>query len=212
MSMDKDDMDKDDPTLDFNDEKDFKNVLTKGPWVIFGQYLTVRPWLPNFLTAQDEVESQVVEVWLHGLSKGHYSTSILQAIRLAIGPMVKTDDNMENASRGWFNVLNENHRGDGMAKSVMEKERITEKDKGKENRGKTSSKNLASHRKKGVNLKGNGLEHEVNEFVVKVNDLIVVVSITDQAALGWAPIDFATFVPSPSTMLDKPSLEILYLY
>ncbi|MBA0550712.1 hypothetical protein Golob_021635 [Gossypium lobatum] len=53
-------MDKDDPTLDFNDEEDFKNVLTKGPWVIFGQYLTVRHWLPNFSMAQDEVESQVV--------------------------------------------------------------------------------------------------------------------------------------------------------
>ncbi|MBA0849757.1 hypothetical protein Goshw_020312 [Gossypium schwendimanii] len=167
--------------VQFNDEEDFKNVLTKGPWVIFGQYLTVRPWLPNFSTAQDEVESQVVYVWLHGLSKGYYSTSILQAIRLAIGPMVKIDDNMENASRGrfrrkgretnanrgknqgksvggsMFNVLNENHRGDGMAESVMEKERITEKDKGKENRGKTSSKKLASHRKKRVNLKGNGL-------------------------------------------------------
>ncbi|MBA0759840.1 hypothetical protein Gotri_022657 [Gossypium trilobum] len=88
----------------FNDEEDFKNVLTKGPWVIFGQYLTVRPWLPNFSMAQDEVESQVVWVWLHGLSKWYYSTSILQAIHQAIGPMVKTDDNMENASRGRFDL------------------------------------------------------------------------------------------------------------
>ncbi|PPR94548.1 hypothetical protein GOBAR_AA26120 [Gossypium barbadense] len=30
-----------------------------------------------------------------------------------------------------FNVLNKNHGGDDMAESVMEKERITEKDKGK---------------------------------------------------------------------------------
>ncbi|MBA0706136.1 hypothetical protein Golax_018265 [Gossypium laxum] len=119
--------------VQFNDEEDFKNVLTKGPWVIFGQYLTVRPWLPNFSTAQDERRKGRETNANRGKNQGK-----------SIG-----------GSR--FNVLNENHRGDGMAESVMEKERITEKDKGKENRGKTSSKKLASHRKKGVNLKGNGL-------------------------------------------------------
>ncbi|MBA0792766.1 hypothetical protein Gohar_017238 [Gossypium harknessii] len=126
--------------VQFNDEEDFKNVLTKGPWVIFGQYLTVRPWLPNFSTAQDEVESQVV--WRR---KGRETNA----------NRGKNQGKSIGGSR--FNVLNENHRGDGMAESVMEKERTTEKDKGKENRGKISSKKLASRRKKGVNLKGNGL-------------------------------------------------------
>ncbi|PPD84316.1 hypothetical protein GOBAR_DD18754 [Gossypium barbadense] len=39
----------------FNDEEDYYKVLTNGPWVIFGQYLTVRPWSPDFLMVQDEV-------------------------------------------------------------------------------------------------------------------------------------------------------------
>ncbi|XP_016706938.2 uncharacterized protein [Gossypium hirsutum] len=111
--------------VQFNDEEDVKNVLTKGPWVIFGQYLTVRPWLSNFSTTQDEVESQVVWMWLHGLSKRYYSTFILQAIRQAIGPMVKTDDNMENASRGRIK-----HRSRWKKTSLVHRHRINRTYKG----------------------------------------------------------------------------------
>ncbi|MBA0583592.1 hypothetical protein Gorai_014443 [Gossypium raimondii] len=53
----------------FSEEDDYNKVLTNGPWVIFGQYLTIRPWTPDFLTTQDEVGIQVVWVWLPGLSK-----------------------------------------------------------------------------------------------------------------------------------------------
>lgn len=28
----------------FNDEDDYNDILIKGSWVIFGQYLTMRPW------------------------------------------------------------------------------------------------------------------------------------------------------------------------
>nr|KJB23400.1 hypothetical protein B456_004G096300 [Gossypium raimondii] len=38
----------------FSEEDDYNKVLTNGPWVIFGQYLTIRPWTPDFLTTQDE--------------------------------------------------------------------------------------------------------------------------------------------------------------
>ncbi|MBA0726213.1 hypothetical protein Golax_002055 [Gossypium laxum] len=35
----------------FNDEEDYNNVLTSGPWVILGQYLTFRLWSPMFSTS-----------------------------------------------------------------------------------------------------------------------------------------------------------------
>ncbi|MBA0872939.1 hypothetical protein Goshw_023771 [Gossypium schwendimanii] len=33
----------------FNDEEDYNNVLTSGPWVILGQYLTFRLWSPTLM-------------------------------------------------------------------------------------------------------------------------------------------------------------------
>ncbi|KAH1082127.1 hypothetical protein J1N35_021888 [Gossypium stocksii] len=65
--------------------------------VIFGQYLIVRPWLPNFSTVEDEVESRIVWVRLPVLLEGYYSNFILKEI----GQVIKTDD-MENARRGRF--------------------------------------------------------------------------------------------------------------
>ncbi|MFQ6670745.1 hypothetical protein Gotur_035544 [Gossypium turneri] len=86
----------------FNDEEDHNNVLTNGPWVIFGQYLIVRPWSPTFSTSQNEVDTQVVWVRLPGLPEGFYSNSILRAIGQAIGPVLKIDENTYSAKRGGF--------------------------------------------------------------------------------------------------------------
>ncbi|PPR85407.1 hypothetical protein GOBAR_AA35285 [Gossypium barbadense] len=44
----------------FQDEEDYNKVLIGGPWVIFGQYLTVCLWLPFFFTMKDELDAQVV--------------------------------------------------------------------------------------------------------------------------------------------------------
>ncbi|MBA0870833.1 hypothetical protein Goshw_017775 [Gossypium schwendimanii] len=32
----------------FQDKRDFEKVISQGPWVIYGQYLTVQPWTINF--------------------------------------------------------------------------------------------------------------------------------------------------------------------
>ncbi|KAH1107922.1 hypothetical protein J1N35_011690, partial [Gossypium stocksii] len=53
----------------FSEEDGYNKVLTNRPWMIFGQYLMIRPWTSNFSTTQDEVGIQVVWVWLLGLSK-----------------------------------------------------------------------------------------------------------------------------------------------
>ncbi|MBA0560963.1 hypothetical protein Golob_017830, partial [Gossypium lobatum] len=64
---------------------DYNDILTKGPWVIFRQYLTVRPWSLGFLVEQNEIDTQVVWVRLPGLSEGYYTSFILKAIGQVTG-------------------------------------------------------------------------------------------------------------------------------
>ncbi|MBA0723170.1 hypothetical protein Golax_003778, partial [Gossypium laxum] len=63
------------------DENDYNKALVGGPWVIFGRYLTVRPWSPDFSIAQSGIESQTV------------------------GLVVKLDVHMDCAHRGRFAQL-----------------------------------------------------------------------------------------------------------
>lgn len=44
------DIDSDYYLAKFELEEDFNNVVAKGPWVIFGHYLTVQPWSSDFST------------------------------------------------------------------------------------------------------------------------------------------------------------------
>ncbi|MBA0581914.1 hypothetical protein Gorai_024073, partial [Gossypium raimondii] len=53
-----------------NDENNYNKALIGGPWVIFGRYLTVWPWLPNFSTSQNGIELQVVWIRLPRLPEG----------------------------------------------------------------------------------------------------------------------------------------------
>ncbi|PPD92764.1 hypothetical protein GOBAR_DD10293 [Gossypium barbadense] len=57
----------------FDDIDDYNNVLTGVPWVIYGNYLTVRPWSPNFSTTCTDINVQVVWICLPGLLEGFYS-------------------------------------------------------------------------------------------------------------------------------------------
>lgn len=44
----------------FQEENDFNKVLTATSWVVFGRYLSIRPWSTDFSTSQSDFESQVV--------------------------------------------------------------------------------------------------------------------------------------------------------
>ncbi|KAH1121999.1 hypothetical protein J1N35_005159 [Gossypium stocksii] len=61
----------------FHDEVDYNKVLMGDPWVIFGQYLTVRLWSPAFSTSENEVDIQVVWIRLLGLPGSYYSDFLL---------------------------------------------------------------------------------------------------------------------------------------
>ncbi|MBA0838231.1 hypothetical protein Goarm_010309 [Gossypium armourianum] len=57
-------------SVNFQDDDEYLHAVSGGPWTIFGQYLTVRPWTPSFTTDQDFPTSLLVWIRLPRLSEG----------------------------------------------------------------------------------------------------------------------------------------------
>lgn len=94
------DMENDYYLVKFQDEENYSNVLTKGPWTNFCQYLTVRPGSPSFSTSEEHPTNLVVWVWLPRLPEGLYNKCLLRAIGEAIGPVLRIDYNTNNRIEG----------------------------------------------------------------------------------------------------------------
>ncbi|KAL4341260.1 hypothetical protein GQ457_08G016750 [Hibiscus cannabinus] len=83
-------------------EEDFRNVLTNGPWTIFGSYLTVQPWSRGFSTKEEYLSQTMVWVRLPNLPYRYYTKSLFRYIAAAIGKVVRIDYNTSEAKRGRF--------------------------------------------------------------------------------------------------------------
>ncbi|MBA0822123.1 hypothetical protein Goarm_018938, partial [Gossypium armourianum] len=68
-----------------------KDMADTGPWVIYGQYLTVQPWTIDFNPAQPY--PSVVMSWIHfpGLPGHMYNRKILWDIEAMVGKVTKLD-------------------------------------------------------------------------------------------------------------------------
>lgn len=86
----------------FHDGDDLNKVLSIGPLVVFGRYLSIRPWSMDFSTALTGFESQVVWIRLLGLPKGYYSDSLLRVIGQMVGPIFKMDAHIDGGQQGRF--------------------------------------------------------------------------------------------------------------
>ncbi|KAL4284707.1 hypothetical protein GQ457_16G009890 [Hibiscus cannabinus] len=86
----------------FAKEEDYVRVLTGGPWVIYGSYLTVQPWSRNFSTNSEYPEKIMVWVRLPKLPYRYYTKSLFRYIANAIGHVVRIDYNTEDGKRGRF--------------------------------------------------------------------------------------------------------------
>lgn len=77
-------------------------MLSKGPWVIYGHYLTVRLWSKQF--SYSEIFPQNVVAWIRirRLFGGFYKRSILQEICSLVEKVVKIDLQIESGIRGQF--------------------------------------------------------------------------------------------------------------
>ncbi|KAL4362640.1 hypothetical protein GQ457_04G012220 [Hibiscus cannabinus] len=86
----------------FAEEDDYNMVLTGGPWVIYGSYLTVQPWSRSFSTSTGHPSQIIVWVRLPNLSYRYYTKSLFRHIAAAIGKVVRVDYNMAEGKRGRF--------------------------------------------------------------------------------------------------------------
>ncbi|KAL4360769.1 hypothetical protein GQ457_04G012420 [Hibiscus cannabinus] len=82
--------------------EDFNKVLTGGPWMIYGTYLTVQPWSRSFSVTEAYPSQIMVWVRLPKLSCRYYTKSLFRHIAEAIGKVVRVDYNTSEGKRGRF--------------------------------------------------------------------------------------------------------------
>ncbi|KAL4271801.1 hypothetical protein GQ457_13G020760 [Hibiscus cannabinus] len=96
------DLDNDYFLVRFAKEEEYVHVLTGGPWVIYGSYLTVQSWSRNFSTSTEYPEKIMVWVRLPKLPYRYYTKSLFRYTANAIGKIFRIDYNTEDGKRGRF--------------------------------------------------------------------------------------------------------------
>ncbi|KAA3488313.1 reverse transcriptase [Gossypium australe] len=86
----------------FHSVHDYTKVLSQGPWLVYGQYLTVQPWTKEFDSSQPFPSIVLAWIRLPGLPGFLYKKEILQKIGGLIGKVVRLDINTDNRTRGCF--------------------------------------------------------------------------------------------------------------
>ncbi|KAE8673109.1 hypothetical protein F3Y22_tig00111812pilonHSYRG00278 [Hibiscus syriacus] len=90
-------------------EGDYHRVFSGGPWMIYGSYLTVQPFVKEFLNLEDHPKK--ILVWLSIICLGslginmpyrYYTKSLFRAIAGALGAIVRVDYNTTVGWRGRF--------------------------------------------------------------------------------------------------------------
>ncbi|KAL4388104.1 hypothetical protein GQ457_09G011910 [Hibiscus cannabinus] len=86
----------------FRSHLDLLKVLADGPWTIFGYYLTVEPWSPDFSISQLYPRKIVAWIRLPGLPVTLYKRNLIEEIGESIGLVIKIDFQTESGRRGRF--------------------------------------------------------------------------------------------------------------
>ncbi|XP_030924751.1 uncharacterized protein LOC115951739 [Quercus lobata] len=86
----------------FSVREDCEAVLRNGPWFIGENFLSIRPWEPNFNPAEANISSVAIWVRLNELPIEYYHVEALQLIGNVIGKVLRIDTNTANESRGRF--------------------------------------------------------------------------------------------------------------
>ncbi|GMJ09311.1 hypothetical protein HRI_004600300 [Hibiscus trionum] len=88
--------------VSFRTKADYQNALTKGPWTVFGHYLTVQPWMPLFSTSTPYPSSVMAWIRLPGLPVIMYKKNLIAEIGESIGEVIRIDYQTEHGRRGRF--------------------------------------------------------------------------------------------------------------
>ena len=86
----------------FSVKEDCEVVLRNGLWFIGENFLSIRPWEPNFKPAEANISLLAIWVRLNELPIEYYHVEALQIIGNAIVKVLRIDTHTANESRGWF--------------------------------------------------------------------------------------------------------------
>ncbi|OMP01056.1 hypothetical protein CCACVL1_03183 [Corchorus capsularis] len=86
----------------FVSNDDYEFARDEGPWTIFGHYLTVRSWVPDFHPSDAVINFTTVWVQFPALPIEYYNPRILMALGNSVGKAVRADFNTKYASRGRY--------------------------------------------------------------------------------------------------------------
>ena len=86
----------------FSLEEDHAVVLGKGPWFIRENFLSIRPWEPNFKPSSTSVTSIAVWIRLNELPIEYYEAQNLKQIGLTIGIVLRIDTHTTVKARGRY--------------------------------------------------------------------------------------------------------------
>lgn len=83
-------------------DDDCITALTGGPWMIFGHYLSVQKWRPNFQPSIETISTASVWVRFDELPLEYYDEEVLTDMAKLIGKPIKMDHNTAMATRGKY--------------------------------------------------------------------------------------------------------------
>ncbi|KAK5839595.1 hypothetical protein PVK06_008403 [Gossypium arboreum] len=86
----------------FQNKEDYEKVLSHGPWVMYGQYLTMQPWTIDFSSLQLYPSIVITWIRLSSLSGYMYKRRIIEEIEDMVGKVVKLDYNTNSRTKGRF--------------------------------------------------------------------------------------------------------------
>ena len=86
----------------FSVKEDCEAVLRNGPWFIGENFLSIRPWEPNFKPTEANISSVAIWVRLNELPIEYYHVEALQLIGSALGKVLRLDTHTASESRGRF--------------------------------------------------------------------------------------------------------------
>lgn len=86
----------------FWNKADYLRVLTGGPWMVMGHYLTVQKWKPGFNAAKAQVGTTMVWIRFPHILMELYGSSVVERMGNLIGKAVRIDPHTKESIRGRY--------------------------------------------------------------------------------------------------------------
>ncbi|KAK5842293.1 hypothetical protein PVK06_004631 [Gossypium arboreum] len=92
----------------FQSKANYVRALTEGPWIVYGNYLTVQPWSEYFSTSQPFSSDVIAWIRLPSIPKFMYRKNIIETIEELVGRVIKLDSNTYSRVQQWENESHPN--------------------------------------------------------------------------------------------------------